>query len=153
MIYTNKTKAAMKLCFEAHKEQKDKSGQPYVFHPFHVAEQMDDEESTVVALLHDVVEDCDYSLDDIAEEGFGDAVVEALRLLTHEDGMPYLDYIRRIRTNPLATKVKLADLAHNSDLSRLDRVTEKDLQRVEKYRKAMEILGNATDGCAGSKRD
>ena len=141
MIYTNKTKAAMKLCFEAHKEQKDKSGQPYVFHPFHVAEQMDDEESTVVALLHDVVEDSDYSLDDIAEVGFGDAVVEALRLLTHEDGMPYLDYIRRIRTNPLATKVKLADLAHNSDLSRLDREpNDTDIERVEKYRKSREIL-------------
>ena len=141
MIYTNKTKAAMKLCFEAHKEQKDKSGQPYVFHPFHVAEQMDDEESTVVALLHDVVEDTDYSIDDIAEVGFGDAVVEALRLLTHEDGMPYLDYIRRIRTNPLATKVKLADLAHNSDLSRLDgEPNDTDIERVEKYRKSREIL-------------
>ena len=88
-----------------------------------------------------MVEDTDYSIDDIAEVGFGDAVVEALRLLTHEDGMPYLDYIRRIRTNPLATKVKLADLAHNSDLSRLDgEPNDTDIERVEKYRKSREIL-------------
>ena len=141
MIYTDKTKEAMKLCFEAHKDQTDKSGLPYVFHPFHLADQMDDEESTIVALLHDVVEDTDCTLDDLAEKGFGDTVIEALRLLTHDDGAPYLDYIRRIKTNPLATKVKLADLAHNSDLSRLNHApTRADLDRVEKYQKSREIL-------------
>ena len=143
MIYTDKTKEAMKLCFEAHKEQKDKSGLPYVFHPFHLAEQMDDEESTVVALLHDVVEDTGYTLDDLAEMGFGDTVIAALELLTHDDDSPYLDYVRRIKTNPLARKVKLADLAHNSDVSRLDHdPTEEDRERVEKYRKSIEILND-----------
>lgn len=93
MIYTEKTKEAMKLCFEAHKDQKDKGGLPYVFHPFHVAEQMDDEESTIVALLHDVVEDSGYTLESLAEKGFGDAVIEALRLLTHDDEVPYFEYI------------------------------------------------------------
>ena len=143
MIYTDKTKKAMKMCFEAHKEQKDKSGLPYVFHPFHLAEQMDDEESTVVALLHDVVEDTGYTLDDLAEMGFGDTVIAALELLTHDDDSPYLDYVRRIKTNPLARKVKLADLAHNSDLDRLNHdPTEEDRERVEKYRKSIEILND-----------
>ena len=84
MIYTDKTKKAMKLCFEAHKDQLDKSGVPYVFHPFHVAEQMSDEATTIVALLHDVVEDTDYTLEDIAAMGFGQDVVDALSLMTHD---------------------------------------------------------------------
>ena len=71
MIYTEMTKKALKLCFEAHKEQIDKSGMPYVFHPFHLAEQMQDEETTIVALLHDVIEDTDYTLDDLRKMGFG----------------------------------------------------------------------------------
>ena len=90
MIYTDKTKKAMKLCFEAHKDQLDKSGVPYVFHPFHVAEQMTDEATTIVALLHDVVEDTDYTLEDIAAMGFGQDVVDALALMTHDKSVPYL---------------------------------------------------------------
>ena len=141
MIYTDKTKEAMKLCFEAHKDQKDKGGLPYVFHPFHVAEQMDDEESTIVALLHDVVEDSGYTLESLAEKGFGDAVIEALRLLTHDDEVPYFEYIRRIKTNPLATKVKLKDLAHNSDLDRLGHgPTDADEARLNKYKESIGIL-------------
>ena len=141
MIYTDKTKEAMKLCFEAHKDQKDKGGLPYVFHPFHVAEQMDDEESTIVALLHDVVEDSGYTLESLAEKGFGDAVIEALRLLTHDDEVPYFEYIRRIKTNPLATKVKRADLEHNSDASRLDQEpTGADEARLNKYKESIGIL-------------
>ena len=141
MIYTDKTKEAMKLCFEAHKDQKDKGGLPYVFHPFHVAEQMDDEESTIVALLHDVVEDSGYTLESLAEKGFGDAEIEALRLLTHDDEVPYFEYIRRIKTNPLATKVKRADLEHNSDASRLDhKPTGADEARLNKYKESIGIL-------------
>lgn len=141
MIYTDQTKKAMILCYEAHDGQKDKSGLPYVFHPFHLAEQMDDESGTVVALLHDVVEDTDRTIEDIKSAGFGQDVIDALMLLTHDDNVPYLDYIRMIKTDPLATKVKLADLAHNSDLTRLDREpTEKDLERIEKYRLSRKIL-------------
>ena len=140
MIYTEKTKKAMQLCFEAHKDQLDKSGLPYVFHPFHLAEQMKDETTTVVALLHDVVEDTDITLNDIAKEGFGDEVVQALSLLTHEDEVQYMDYVAKIKDNPIAKTVKLADLAHNSDLSRLDVVDEKALKRREKYQKAIAFL-------------
>ena len=140
MIYTDKTKKAMKLCYEAHKDQVDKTGIPYVFHPFHVAEQMTGEASTVVALLHDVVEDTDYTLDDIAAAGFGKEIVEAVALMTHEDDVPYLDYVARLKDNPLAREVKLADLAHNSDLSRLGEIDEETRQRLEKYEKAKAIL-------------
>lgn len=140
MIYTELTKKAMKLCFEAHKEQVDKSGLPYVFHPFHVAEQMTDEITTAIALLHDVVEDTDYTLQDLIDMGFPREVTDALALLTHEEGVPYLEYVAGIKADPAARAVKLADLAHNSDSTRLDSVDEKALERIEKYRKAMEIL-------------
>lgn len=140
MIYTEKTKKALKLCFEAHKEQKDKSGMPYVFQPFHLAEQMHDEETTIAALLHDVVEDTEYTLEDIRKLGFGEAVVEALSLLTHDENAAYMDYVSAIKENKIARAVKLADLQHNSDLSRLDAVDEKALERREKYLKALALL-------------
>ena len=140
MIYTDKTKKAMKLCFEAHKNQVDKSGMPYVFHPFHVAEQMTDEATTIVALLHDVVEDTDYTLEDLAAEGFGKDLLEAVALMTHEDDVPYLDYVAKLKDNPIARAVKLADLAHNSDLSRIGEVDEETRERLEKYQKAIALL-------------
>lgn len=140
MIYTPKTKLALKLCFAAHKEQTDKSGIPYVFHPFHLAEQMQSEETIVAALLHDVVEDTDYTLQDLAAMGFDPVVIDALALLTHDDATAYMDYVRAIKENPIARAVKIADLKHNSDLSRLDAVDEKALQRAEKYRQALALL-------------
>lgn len=140
MIYTDNTKKAMKLCFKAHKDQVDKSGMPYVFHPFHVAEQMTDEVTTIVALLHDVVEDTDYTLEDIAAEGFGEDILKAVALMTHEDDVPYLDYVAKLKDNPIARAVKLADLAHNSDLSRIGEIDEETKQRLEKYKKAKAIL-------------
>lgn len=140
MIYTDLTKKAIKLCFEAHKDQVDKSGLPYVFHPFHLAEQMKDELSTVTALLHDVVEDTSYTFADFREMGFPEEVLDALELLTHDDGTPYLDYVTRLKSNPIARAVKLADLRHNSDLTRLDFVNDRALKRVEKYQKAIALL-------------
>jgi (p)ppGpp synthase/HD superfamily hydrolase len=140
MIYTPLTKKALKLCFEAHKEQTDKTGLPYVFHPFHLAEQMDDELSTVCALLHDVVEDTEYSLDDLAKMGFPQEVLEVLALLTHSSDTPYMDYVKNLSHNTTAKKVKLADLAHNSDVTRLDTVDEWAIKRNEKYKKAIELL-------------
>lgn len=140
MIYTDMTKKAMKMCFEAHKDQVDKSGMPYVFHPFHLAEQMEDEKTTIVALLHDVIEDTDYTFDDLIRLGFDDDVIEALKLMTHDDDVPYMGYVAKIKDNLIAKAVKLADLQHNSDLSRLDVVDEKALNRKEKYAKAIELL-------------
>ena len=140
MIYTEKTKKALKLCFEAHKNQTDKSGMPYVFHPFHLAEQMTDEITTAAALLHDVVEDTDYTLDDLTAMGFPKEVTDALELLTHDPDVPYMDYVRAIRANPVAKAVKLADLAHNSDSTRLDVIDEYARAREKKYSEARKIL-------------
>lgn len=140
MLYTNLTKKAMKIAFEAHKEQVDKTGVPYIYHPIHLAEQMKDENTICVALLHDVVEDTDMTFEDLEREGFTKEIIDALKLLTHDETVPYLDYVREIKNNPIATAVKLADLNHNSDLSRLDVVDEKAQDRVEKYKKSIAIL-------------
>lgn len=140
MIYTPMTKVALKLCFEVHKEQIDKSGLPYVFHPFHLAEQMTDEATTVVALLHDVVEDSDRTLDDLKEMGFSQEVLDAIALMTHDPDVPYMDYVAQIKPNSIARAVKLADLRHNSDMSRLDTVTSRDRTRAKKYAKAIALL-------------
>ncbi len=140
MIYTPFTKKAMNICFEAHKEQRDKTGLPYVFHPLHLAEQMTDEATTIVALLHDLVEDTDWTLDDLRREGFSQEVIDAIALMTHDPAVPYMDYVAEIKKNPIAKAVKLADLTHNSDTSRLDTITDKDRQRAEKYQKAIQFL-------------
>jgi (p)ppGpp synthase/HD superfamily hydrolase len=140
MIYTDLTMKAMKIAFAVHKDQVDKAGVPYIYHPIHLAESMDDEYSIVVALLHDVVEDSEMTFADLIESGFPNEVITALKLLTHSPDGDYLDYIELISKNELATKVKLADIKHNSDVTRLITVTDKDLERFEKYKKAVEIL-------------
>ena len=140
MIYTALTKKALRICFDAHKDQVDKTGLPYVFHPFHLAEQMTTEETTVCALLHDVVEDTDITLEDLKNEGFPAVITDALSLLTHDESVEYMDYVSMIAKNPIATAVKIADLRHNSDVSRLDKVDEWAVKRNEKYQKALAML-------------
>ena len=140
MLYTPLTKAAMKLCFAAHEGQLDKAGVPYVNHPLHVAEQMRTEAETCAALLHDVMEDTQLTAEDLRAAGMPDEVLDALALLTHDPAVPYLDYVRACAANPIARAVKIADLEHNSDLTRLDEVTERDLARVERYAEALAIL-------------
>ena len=147
MIYTDMTKKALQLSFLAHKDQTDKSGMPYVFHPFHLAEQMPDEDTTIVALLHDVIEDTPYTLDDLRAMGFNEQVLDALALMTHDKRIPYMDYVAKIKGNKIARTVKLADLKHNSDLSRLNTVDEKALQRIEKYRQAIALLSEHDPSC------
>ena len=143
MIYTGLTNKAMKFAYRAHHGQTDSSGVPYVFHPFHLAEQMSDELSVCVALLHDVGEDTSVTMEELEQE-FPKEVTEAVRLLTRKKEMPYLDYIRPIRENPLARKVKLADLEHNLDDSRLTNcksiTEEKRKAWRERYQKAKAIL-------------
>ena len=139
MIYTELTIRAMNLAYNAHHGQFDKGGVPYIFHPIHLAEEMEDEYSTCVALLHDTVEDTAVTLEVLSGD-FPREIVEAGELLTHREGVDYFDYVRSIRQNHLAVKVKLADLRHNSDLSRLDHVDQKALDRVEKYKKAIALL-------------
>lgn len=142
LIYTPLTKKAMAICFDAHKNQCDKGGLPYVFHPFHLAEQMETEMEVCTALLHDVVEDSHYTFEDLQREGFPQPVLEALRLMTRDPYMHYLDYVARLRKNPIARRVKLADLRHNSDLDRLVAVGPKDKRRLLRYRMALAILAD-----------
>ena len=139
MIYTPNTKKAINIAYNAHMGQIDKFGIPYIFHPMHLAEQMDTEEECIVAILHDVVEDTEITFNQL-EEDFSGRVIEALKLLTHDKSVPYDDYIINLKDNPIAKKVKLADLKHNSDSSRLEHITAKDINRLEKYKNALNIL-------------
>ena len=139
MLYSPLIRTAMQIACRAHAGQTDKAGYPYIHHPLHLAEQMTEEYAVCAALLHDVMEDTDVSEQELAQVMPAE-VMEALRLLTHDESVPYMDYVRAISHNPIARAVKLADLAHNSDLSRLDEVTPKALSRVEKYAAAMALL-------------
>jgi (p)ppGpp synthase/HD superfamily hydrolase len=140
MIYTPMTKKAIKLLFEKQKEQQDKAGLPYVFHPFHVAEQMEEEVTVTVALLHDLIEDTEVTFQNLSEMGFSQEVIGALEALTKGKKEDYCSYIKRLSENSIARKVKIKDLEHNMDLTRLSTVTEKDLKRVEKYKKSYQYL-------------
>ena len=143
MIYTPLTNKAMKLAYNAHQGQVDKSGQPYIFHPYHLAEQMDDEITVCVALLHDVMEDTDVAFETLAQD-FPKEVTDALLLLTHKPGTDYYEYVRGIKGNRYAKAVKLADIAHNADQTRMagcENISEENLAYWrEKYAKAKAIL-------------
>lgn len=142
MIYTEMTIKAMKIAYDAHLGQLDYNGVPYIFHPYHLAEQMDDEISCTVALLHDVVEDTSITFADL-EQMFPKQVVEIIMLLTHDEKVDYFEYIRKIKTNAIAAKVKLADIKHNSNEARSigsNLTKEQLLYWKEKYAKAKEIL-------------
>lgn len=143
MIYTKLTKKAMILAFEKHKNQLDKSNIPYMYHIFNVAKDMDDEVTTCVALLHDIIEDTDITLNDLSNLGFYEEIIEAIKCMSHPSHLSeeeYLNYIKEIKDNKIARKVKLADLKHNSLLSRFDTITDKDIDRYNKYQKAIAIL-------------
>lgn len=131
---------ALGIAKNAHKGQVDRAGEPYIMHPITVACSMDTFDGVIVALLHDVVEDSDYTFEDLERDGFSDEIISALKLLTHEKDVPYMDYIKQIKGNDLARKVKMADLSHNMDITRLPKITEKDEKRLEKYKEALRIL-------------
>lgn len=142
MIYTEMTITAMKFAYNAHLGQLDYNGVPYIFHPYHLAEQMDDEISCTAALLHDVIEDTNVTFEELGKM-FPQQVVEIVELLTHDESVDYFDYVRKIKTNPIATKVKLKDLEHNSNESRSigSNLTEEQFRSwKEKYAKAKKIL-------------
>jgi len=139
MIYSKKINKIMPLVYNLHNGQKDKSGVPYIYHVIHVAEQMNTEDETIVALLHDTLEDTGLNPNYI-KDNWGEHILEAVKLLTHKKNEPYLDYIMKIKDNQLARKVKIADLKHNMDLTRIANPADKDFKRVEKYKKALEIL-------------
>ena len=142
MVYTPLTYKAMHIAYNAHHGQLDKSGAPYIVHPIHLAEQMENEASCCAALLHDVVEDTNITLEDLRKD-FPEEIVEAVRLLTHEKGVPDVEYLTAIKANPIALKVKLADNAHNADQTRccgIEVSEEKKARWRVKYARARAIL-------------
>lgn len=147
MVYTELTNKALRFAYNAHHGQLDHNGIPYIFHPLHLAEQMDDEISCCAALLHDVVEDTAVTMEELERE-FPPEVTEVVQLLTHEDNAEhsstdYFAYLLPIKAHSIARKVKLADIAHNSDQTRCvgSRLTDEQLSYwKEKYAKAKAIL-------------
>lgn len=132
---------AIEIAQEAHKGVKDKGGHDYIHHPIRVMHAMSNDQEKIVAILHDVVEDSDWTFERLKEEGFEDSVIESLRCVTkHSEEEDYQEFIKRAATNKIATKVKMADIEDNLDLSRLGTLTEKDLTRIEKYKKALKYL-------------
>ncbi len=129
----------MTIAYNAHMNQFDKAGVPYIFHPIHLAEQMDNEIECVVALLHDVVEDTDITFKQLEKE-FPIDIIYTLKLLTYDKKINYMKYIEKIKNNSIAKKVKIADIKHNSDETRLEKITQKDILRINKYKKALDFL-------------
>ena len=131
---------AIEIAVSAHKGQTRKDGSPYILHPLRLMMSVDSTVEKIVAVLHDVVEDTDVTAEQIRAEGFSEEVLEALRLVTHDSGEPYDEYIARIRANPIARAVKLADLRDNSNTFEIPTLEEKDLVRLEKYHRAYKTL-------------
>jgi len=148
MIYTDLTRRALKIAYQAHHGQTDKTGLPYIYHPLHLAEHIGEDEILIAtALLHDVVEDTGMTFGDLEKQKIPPEVIEALKLLTHRKDLDYLDYVRLIHDshNQTAIKVKLADLRHNSDVSRMPVLDDGAKSRLKQYQAALAIL------CEGEK--
>ena len=131
---------ALALACQSHRGQRDKAGEPYILHPLRLMVRAQSAAERVVAVLHDVVEDSSVTLDHLKELGFDSGVIAAIDALTRRKGESYDAFIDRIRSNPLATKVKVLDIQDNMDLCRLPTVTQKDLDRVAKYHAALQRL-------------
>lgn len=142
MIYNENVKKAINLAYDCHKGQFDKGGYPYILHPIHLAENMNTEDTTIVALLHDIVEDTKMTLSELSSMGFSDNIVEAIRILTKTGEKSYDDYIQDIKNNEIARLVKIADIKHNSDTTRLEYIDKEAEKRIEKYKRSLEILEN-----------
>ena len=131
---------AIKLAKKYHEGQFDKGGSPYIEHPLRVMNGVESIEEKILAVLHDVLEDCDVSREQLIDEGIPEYLVEKLEILCKGKNEKYFDYIDRVKATPLTINVKLSDLNDNMNLKRLKEVTEKDIKRLEKYKTAKEIL-------------
>ena len=133
---------ALSIARQAHEGQLDKAGVDYIEHPIYVASQVDTEEEKAVALLHDVIEDSSVTAEELLNAGLPETVVTAIQILSKKKGQDYQTYLENVKSNPLARVIKLADLKHNSDLSRLPSISAKDRERLKKYKKAMDFLSS-----------
>lgn len=137
---TNIVQLAFEIAMDAHRWQRDLAGMPYITHPLAVASKVKTEDEFITALLHDVLEDSTYTVDDLRSAGMPEHIITALELLTHDKSVPYMDYIKSIKGNDLARTVKIADLEHNSDITRLPTITPADRERILKYQEAIKYL-------------
>jgi (p)ppGpp synthase/HD superfamily hydrolase len=142
LVAMSSLERAIAIAAEAHAGQQDKAGAPYILHPLRMMLRLSSNDERVVAVLHDVCEDCPgWTFDRLRAEGFSDQVVAALDSVTKRDGETYEDFVRRAAANAVGRAVKLADLQDNCDLSRISKPSERDFQRIEKYRKAIDLIG------------
>ena len=138
----SQSEKAYEIAKRAYLGQVDKAGEDYIKHPEKVASFVKTDEEKAVAYLHDVIEDTELTLEDLHEYEFSKEVIEAVDIITKKKGEDCRNYLNSVKKNKLARAVKLADLRHNSDLTRLTKVTEKDIERKEKYQKAIDFLNS-----------
>ena len=131
---------AIAIAAKAHEGQVDKAGKPYLAHPLFVMEQVNSLEEKIVAVLHDAIEDSDLTFENLRSEGFPEVLIEAIAAITKIEGEAYETYLQRVIANPIALRVKVADVTHNLDLGRIPRPTEADFQRIQKYQKVLSKL-------------
>jgi (p)ppGpp synthase/HD superfamily hydrolase len=131
---------AISLAAKAHRRRKDKAGAAYILHRLRVMLRMKTNDERIVALLHDVVEDTEYTVEDLRKAGYSQKILRSLDYLTKRDGEEYDQFIKRVKRNPLARKVKIADIEDNLDLARIERPKKRDFMRIEKYRRALSEL-------------
>lgn len=139
---SNILEKAEEIARKAHLGQKDKAGVDYIYHPLWVSAHVDGEKAKTAALLHDVLEDTSVTSKDLLNQGIPREIVNSVIVLTRKPGEDYFDYVKRVKKDPVARLVKISDLKHNMNLSRLQKITEEDIKRSKKYRKALEYLEN-----------
>ena len=132
---------AIQIAVEAHAGVTDKGGKAYILHPISVMMRCETDEEKIVAILHDVVEDTDWTFDALREEGFSETIIEALKTVTkHSDDEDYEKFVQRSLKNEIGRKVKIADLRENLDVTRIGELTDKDIKRINKYKRALKTL-------------
>lgn len=131
---------AINVATKAHDGQLDKGGNPYILHPQAVAAALDGTENKIVAYLHDVIEDTEVTLEELERMGFPDRIVNSIRILTKTEEISYEDYLKAVKEDSNARCVKMADIRHNMDISRIAEPTAQDFARIEKYKKALAFL-------------
>ncbi|MEJ7576205.1 MAG: HD domain-containing protein [Pyrinomonadaceae bacterium] len=141
---------AIFIALQVHEGQKDKAGSSYILHPLRLMLRMKTEEEMMAAVLHDIIEDSSWTIEQLRDKGFPENVLAAVECLTRRDDETYEQFIERVRTNPVARRAKIADLEDNMNVRRFGKLTAKDLQRLEKYHQAWQILTSDIDSQNGT---
>ena len=132
---------AIQIAVQAHAGAKDRGGKAYILHPINVMMRVETEEEKIVAVLHDVVEDTDWTFDELRKEGFSETIIEALTSVTkYSEDEDYEQFVQRSLENNIGRRVKIADLRENLDVTRIGELSEKDLRRINKYKRALKTL-------------